>query len=92
MTQEPKIQYIADLEGQKLTKTVKVRFPLAIDSDGKWWTYGYHSAQEGDAESVILDMSSDSLDTPVWKWIEAEVEVPQRQTIEASITSAKAES
>lgn len=66
--------------------TVRVRFPLAIDGDGKWYTYGWHSMAEGDAESVICDMSADSNDLLTWKWIEAEIEVPQPQTVKAEVS------
>jgi hypothetical protein len=70
--------------------TIRVRIPLAVDCDGKWWTYGWHSAKKGDAESVICDMAEDfNHDTLTWKWLEADIEVPQQQVVKAKASDAK---
>lgn len=69
--------------------TVRVRIALAIDSDGKWWAYGYHNSTVTDAQEVICDMSEDGNDTTVWKWIEADVEIPQEEVVAGAAVDAE---
>lgn len=67
------------------TKTVRVRVPVAVSPDGHWYAYGWHSASENDAQSVIYDMAGD--EDLAWRWLVAEVELPAAQEVQADVES-----
>lgn len=72
------------------TKTVRIRVPLLVDSDGKWWSTGWHSAKSGEDEDVLYDMSADKIsDMYALKWLEADIEVPQQQVVKAGVSDAQ---
>lgn len=65
-------------------KTVRVRIAVAIGDDGQWNCCGWRGCADEDARGI----ASDTLESEqfVIHWVEADIPVPQPQTIEGAGT------
>lgn len=71
------------MTSSKTARTVRIRVQVAVDAQGRWYAYGYHNATQDDAQSVIYDMADS--DDIAWRWLTAEIEVPQGQEVAADV-------
>jgi hypothetical protein len=72
-----------------VTKTVRVRILVAIDTTGDWQSYGHSKCPDDWAKE---DISTDALDgSEVYHWVEADIPVPVRLSediVEGTVSDA----
>ena len=66
-------------------RKVKARIPLGVDSQGRWYAYGWSTGSVGAAQDVIYDMASDTDDNLVWRFVNAEIELPDDQEVGGTV-------
>jgi hypothetical protein len=68
-----------------MSRTVKIRVAVSVDPEGHWYAVGYANADE-----KHLRESCDELDPgEAHYWLEAELPVPETQTVQATVTKAE---
>lgn len=65
------------MTGPDARKTARVRIRVAVCRDGHWAAYGAADMPTEDAESVLWDMTSDHPDPVMFRWVEADVPLPE---------------
>lgn len=72
-------------------KTVKVRIAVAVDPEGKWQAHGWQPRPDHvqrDAK-FMQDTAREDLEYgEAMYWIEAELPVPEAQTVQGTVTPA----
>ena len=70
------------------TRIVRVRIPVAIDDQGRWFAYGFKGAEKHELESVIEDMREAYESEGVyWRYLTADIEIPMAKEVEAEVES-----
>lgn len=70
-----------------MSKTVKVRIAVAVDPTGRWAAHGWVDAEDG----FMMDLAVDSVEAGEARYfVEAELEAPEAQTIEAEVEKTAA--
>jgi len=68
-----------------VSKTVKVRIAVAVDPSGEWSATGWHEA----SDELMMECARDSVaDGEALYWLEAELAIPEPETVQASVTEA----
>ena len=73
-----------------MSKTVRARIPVLINTEAKWAAYGWTDAGQGDCDSVLHDMMG--MEEQPWFSLTVEVELPipslpEPQTVEGEVVS-----
>lgn len=73
-----------------MSATVRVRILVAVDTEGKWASFGHAEHTDKEAKgSIFFD---DLKEIFRWSWIEAEIPLPEaEQTIEGSVSDGGTE-
>lgn len=67
-----------------MANTVKVRIAVAVDKNGEWSSYGGSTMTDADCrEYMFLDTLEDG---EQWFWLEADLPIPEIQTIQAKVS------
>lgn len=65
----------------------KVRIALAINSDGEWNCCGWSKADDSEKIDLAIEGIGPANGDQLY-WLEAEIEIPQPETIQAEVTPA----
>jgi hypothetical protein len=66
---------------------VKVRIAVAVGPNGEWNAMGWSSGEASDSEKMSLCV--EPIDPGEARyWLEAELDVPEEPTVQASVTAA----
>ena len=63
-------------------KKVKVRVAVAVDPSGDWNATGWKKG----TDVQMLAIASEIFDNEACYWLEADLDVPEAKTVEASVT------
>jgi hypothetical protein len=77
--------------GMTMSKTIKIRIPVAVDPQGRWYAYGWNSGKHDgprnhDELLEVTDMDQIGPNEALF-WITAELPVPEAQEVAAEVES-----
>jgi hypothetical protein len=75
-----------------MSKTVKIRIPVAVDPDGRWYAYGWSNGKSSGPANHDQLLEVTDLDTvgpsEALFWITAELPVPEVSEVAADVETA----